>query len=82
MTRERLDEIFESIESKWEGDNAFQGLSILSEYTDYVLHGAMHDKIWGPDVDKILEAGLTYHDAVKLRQLNWMIEDDGFACFV
>jgi cell division GTPase FtsZ len=84
MTREELEEIFEDEDTSWEGDNAFQGLQILSKYTDELIVGANHDIIYSADVDKVLEAGLTKEDAMKLRKLNWMIEENGdyFACFV
>lgn len=88
MTRERLNEIFENVNAKWEGDNALQGLIILSKYIDAkkksILQAADHDIIYGPDIDKILEAGLTEEDADQLRQLNWMLDDDcdSLSCFV
>ncbi len=82
MTRERLEEIFEEVDSKWEGDNAFQGLQILSKYTDRLIEGANHDIIYSCDVDSVIDK-LTEEDAYALRKLNWHIEDnDYFACFV
>lgn len=84
MTTERLEEIFETTDSKWEGDNAYMGLSILMKYTDYVLHAAEHDIIYGPDCDTVIEGGLTEEDAIKLAMLNWMVDEDHgcFTCFV
>ena len=83
MTPERLEEIFEETESKWEGDNAFQGLQILAKYTDKdVVRAAEHDIIYSVDVDDVIDT-LTEEDAIKLAMLNWMIEDgEYFACFV
>ncbi len=82
MTRERLEEIFEEVDSKWEGDNAFQGLQILSKYTDRLIEGANHDIIYSCDVDSVIDK-LTEEDAYALRKLNWHIEyNDYFACFV
>ena len=82
ITREQLDQEFENEETKWEGDNAFQGLQILSKYTYNLIQGAGHDIIYSADVDEVIEAGLTLEDAKALRQLNWMIDEDSFACFV
>jgi len=82
MDRELFDKIFDEIESKWEGDNAFQGLQILSKYTDNLLQGAEHDKIWSVDVDELIELGITRDDVVMLGRLNWMIEEGSLACFV
>lgn len=83
MTREEFIEIFQSEETKWEGDNCYQGLQILSKYTDNLIQGADHDVVWGPDISKLIDAGITKEDATKLRLLNWMIEEDSYlACFV
>ena len=84
MTKERLLEIFEGKNSKWEGDNAYQGLQILGKYTDNPIQGAGHDIIYSENIDKILEAGLTEDEAEKLALLNWMIseDEDYFSCFV
>lgn len=84
MERERLEEIFDETESNWEGDNAYQGLQILAKYTTNLIHGAEHDKIYGEDIDLLLEAGLTEEDAIALAKLNWMIDSecDCLACFV
>ena len=64
------------------GDNAFKGLQILSKYTDDLVCTAEHDIIYSEDVDVLLEAGITEDDAKKLRDLNWMIDEDCLACFV
>lgn len=81
MDRNRLEEIFEETDSDWEGDNAFKGLLILSKYTDNLLRGASHDMICGPSIDDVIEK-LTEEDAIELRKLNWMFEEDCFCCFV
>lgn len=83
MNIERLEQIFEETKSEWKGDNAFQGLVILSKYTDDLIGAAEHDIIYSVDVDEIIE-NLTEDDAIKLAQLNWMIDSENncFACFV
>ena len=84
ITRERIEQIFEETESKWEGDNAFKGLQIISKYTDNIIVGAEHDIIFSMDVDKAIAARITEDDVIELAKLNWMIDeyDEGFACFV
>lgn len=83
MNREEIEKIFDEVDSKWEGDNAFQGLQILSKYTDNLITGANHDIIYSEDIDKIVEK-ITEEDAIALAKLNWMINDEGdcLACFV
>ncbi len=85
MTRDELNEIFEDDSGiDWEEDNALTGLTILAKYhpKKTVLCGADHDIIYSVDVDETLANGLTKEDATILRDINWMIQDDYFACFV
>ena len=82
MTREEFEEVFESDEAKWEGDNCYQGLMIIAKYTKNVVHGASHDQVWSEDVDTLIDAGITVEDATKLRLINWMIDEDSLSCFV
>jgi uncharacterized protein YihD (DUF1040 family) len=84
MTEERLEEIFEETDSKWEGDNAFQGLQILAKYTDAdVVCAAEHDIIYSVEIAEVID-DLTEEDAIKLAKLNWHIDGEFwcFACFV
>jgi len=83
MTEERFEEIFEETESKWDGDNTYQGLQIIAKYTDNVIQGAGHDIIFSEDIETLIENGITEEDVIALRKLNWMIEDcTHLACFV
>jgi len=83
LTIERIEEIFEVTISKWDGDNAWQGLQILSKYTDNLIQGANHDVIYSMDVDEAIEKGITEEDVTQLASLNWMIDEGSyFACFV
>jgi len=82
ITREEIEDIFNDVKSQWDGDNAFKGLQILSKYTDKLIIGATHDKIWSADIDEIIELGITKDDIIELSKLNWMTEDENFACFV
>lgn len=82
MTIEGINKIFNDVDSKWEGDNCFQGLQILSKYTDNLIRGAGHDVIWSIHEDDIIELGITEEDITKLSKLNWMISEDSLACFV
>ena len=87
MTNEEFIEVFENEETNWEGDNAFQGLMIIAKYIDPIKNDIIcageHDIIYSVDIEKLIEAGITLEDANKLRELNWIIEDDSYlACFV
>ena len=83
ITREKFDEIFETTESNWEGDNALTGLLIISKYIkDTVLVAAEHDCIYSVGVDELIAAGITEEDVTTLRLNNWGGEDDTLYCFV
>lgn len=84
MTREEFEQILEEDNAgTWEGENAFQGLVIINKYLPNVgVEAAQHDIIYSAGVDEILEAGITIDDAKKLRDLNWMIQEDSLACYV
>lgn len=86
MNREELYKIFENEDAEWEGDNALEGLNILSKYFSgqTVLQAAEHDIIYSVSIDDALDAGLTENDAKRLSIINWMLDDDNdcFACFV
>jgi len=68
----------------WDGDNALQGLNIISKYLPgkKLLQGAAHDIIYSVDVNDLISAGITTKDVEELQRLNWMVEDDYLACFV
>jgi len=85
ITREALFKIFKDTNSKWEGDNALQGLNILYKYADHdVLLGAEHELIYSIGINEAIRNGLTKKDAGRLAELNWSIGDDNdyFHCFV
>jgi len=82
MTEERFKEIMDGKSGPWDGDNAYQGLQIIAKYTDDLICAAEHDIIYSEEVDVLIEAGITEKDAKELRRLNWMIYEDGLACFV
>ena len=83
MTEERFIEIMEGDSGKWEGDNAYKGLTIIKKYTDNLIQGAGDDVIWSEDISTLIEKGITEEDVKELRRLNWMIEDSTYlACFV
>jgi hypothetical protein len=65
--------------------NACAGLDIIRKYLPKQgVEYAEHDIIYSVCIDKIVNAGITKEDAVKLCSLNWMIDDEcgGLACFV
>ena len=79
MRDERIKTIIVEIEK----DNALEGLKIIAKYLPKSgVEGASHDVIWGAGVEELVIAGITKEDAIKLKELNWMIDDDSLACFV
>ena len=88
MRKERFDKIMNSdvdfsIFIKYQDNTAFLGLQIIRKYLPTRgIEDAGHEIIYSVNVDQILEAGITEEDAVELRSLNWMIENNRLACFV
>ncbi len=85
MNQEELEKILdEDHAGNWDGDNALQGLKVISEYFPgkTVLQGADHDIIYSVDAVEIIDAGLTEEHAWELSRLNWTITDDYLACYV
>lgn len=87
MTVENLKKILDDEDSvSWDGDNALEGLTILSKYFPgkTVLQAADHDIIYSVDAQEALDAGLSLCDAQKLAHLNWMVDSDSgcLACYV
>ena len=84
MTYEEIEELFEQDRPHkgWEGDNAFQGLQILSKYSDNLIQGAGHDVIWSLGIDELEELEVTKKDLEALIDLNWHLDEGGLACFV
>jgi len=88
MNREEFEKVFDNEDTNWDGDNTFQGLVIIAKYIDIkendIIAGVEHDILYSVDVDDIVDNGITLEDAIKLRKLNWMIEEDFdcLACFV
>jgi len=85
MEKEKVNKIFEDIDSNWNGDNAYQGLQIIAKYIDpmktHIITGAGHDVMGSVSVTELLELGITEEDIKKLALLNWSIEDDALQCF-
>ena len=88
MTEERFREIMNDDDSKTnfpKEDNALIGLNIIAKYLPLSgVEGANHDVIYACDVEEIVKAGITEKDALYLREINWMIDEDCdcLACFV
>lgn len=65
------------------GCNAAKGLDIIRKYIpNRGISGADHDVIYSVTMVDLVNAGISKNDAIFLRELNWMIEDDRLACFV
>ncbi len=88
ITRERFMEIMEDEDSKTvfpKINNALMGLNIIAKYIPTAgVSGASHDVIYSVSVEDIINAGITEEDALTLRRINWMIDEDwdSLACFV
>ena len=81
-----VEKIFDETNSKWDGDNAFQGLLIIAKYFDIkknnIICGAGHDEMCSVDVDDLIEKGMTKEEFKMLAKLNWCIDEDFLKCFV
>lgn len=85
MDRERFEKIMEgdSNMNKFDGCRALLGLNLIAKYLPKSGIGcASHDIIYACGVDELLEAGITEEDAIMLRDMNWMIDEDSLAKFV
>ncbi len=84
MYYEQFEEIMSKyVEISWEGCNVFLGLEIIRKYLPGAgITAAGHDIIYSVSIDDIIEAGITDGDAIRLRQLNWMTDEEGLACYV
>ena len=87
ITIEKFCEIFEEGSSGTiNGDCTLKGALIMAKYIDIdkdtILCGANHDIIYGPDIDELVDAGITEEDARALLDAGWMIEDEYLVAYV
>jgi len=86
MDRRRFEEIMDNGDAFPENyvDNAFEGLQLIKKYLPEVtlITGASHEIIYSVTVNELLKADITEEDVFKLRDMNWMIENDYLACFI
>jgi len=88
MTYEEFIEIFDTVDSNWDGDGVLQGALLISKYIDMkttnIIRGVSHGIIYSIDVTELIDAGITKEDVVKLCKLNWMVDSnyDCLACYV
>ena len=87
MYREKFIEIMDgdSKLSEYSKCTALLGLNLIAKYLPKSgVEAANHDIIYACDVDQLLDAGITEEDAIELRNMNWMIDEDCdcLACFV
>lgn len=80
MTRERLEELFDTTENNHKGDGAFKGLMILAQYFDTsktdIITAAEHDEIYSVDVDDLLKSGISELDVKSLAKYGWGIDSE------
>lgn len=84
MDRQRFEEIMDGdSQGEFERCRALLGLNLIAKYIpESGIGAAEHDIIYACGVDELLEAGLTEADAIQLRDMNWMIDEDSLAKFV
>ncbi len=77
------DDDIKTIIFKIEYDSTLVGLNLMAKYLPKnCIQGADHDVLYGAVAEDLIKAGLTRDDAIKLKELNWMIEDDCLQSFV
>lgn len=82
MNEQEIRNIISNKVADWTGDNAMQGLQILSKYADgSVITGASHDVIYSISIDDLVD-NITQEDMEALGRLNWGIDNDAMFCFV
>ena len=59
-------------------DQNLLGFQIMAKYTDKVIEGADHDIIYGPDIDVLIENGITEDEVRKLNELGFHIYDESY----
>ena len=85
MEQEKFKELMsQDNSSDFSADNVFEGLMIIRKYCPgKSFEGAGHDVIYSVDISDLINAGITEEDVIKLRNLNWMLQDGEYlACFV
>jgi len=89
MTEEKFkkimkDDDIECIIGDIEENNALMGLNLITKYLPKSgIEAAEHAIIYGPNIEDLVEAGITEEDAIILKSLNWMIDEfEGLSCFV
>lgn len=79
MNREKFIELVDDCNSEWEGDNIYKGLQIIAKYFDAnevkIITGVEDGILFSVRVNDIVNAGVTEEDAIKLCNLNWMIDE-------
>lgn len=81
MNKERFLEIMdENLDSPYEkGCKVVKGLLLVQKYLPYEgIEGAGHDVIYGTDIEKLVEAGITEEDTKQLNMLGWVVEDETY----
>ena len=79
MTEEKFLEIMDDedgFDSSIEGDCNLAGFQIMAKYVDKVIEGADHDIVYGPDLNDLIDNGITEEEVQKLRALGFHVEDE------
>jgi len=76
----------EDIQTKFHDEcNVFAGLKIICKYLPKNgIESAEHDIVYSADVSKLANTEITEEELMKLREINWMYDEDFgcLACFV
>lgn len=81
MTTDKFIEILNEEDnfSSTEGDDVVTGILIMIKYlpsnSNIIIQGAGHDDVWGPNIDELVDAGITEEDTHLLRKCGWRVED-------
>jgi hypothetical protein len=61
-------------------DTIFEGLKILRKYYEgNLIDGVGYEILYSASIDKCIDGGLTYDDAMRLWSMGWMLDEDD--CF-
>lgn len=82
MTEELFKEIFDSIEPDWKGDNCFNGMMVISKYTDNIVTAAAKGIVYSITLKEIISLKISADDVIVLRKNNWMLTDGRLSCFI
>lgn len=85
MNYDQVEKIFQDENIKQDmPSSVFLGLELLRKYIPNAdIASAAHDIVYSSiNVEQACNAGISKDDVIKLRKMNWMIDQNCFASFV